>query len=287
MATAFGGVETRTNDVCWVAPCIHDPATIDRLAKPPLTAGKLGLVLAQTRAYAEYADPRLPVRIMDFQSPFTTVEQLLGSDTFFLMPYDHPQRLHALMDLVTDFAIEFFQAQMAAAGPQCCPGSWPTIWFPRAAGIQMSDDNLVNVSPAIYEEFVLPYNNRIAEAFGGLFLHSCTIREEHLANIRRHRRLTGVNCDISTSVPVARLLEVFGSAAVVAPHAYLNTHTNFQNYREFMDHCLAGWQPGRRLFIHPCAVMYLPAQAREVAFNRAEVEAALANVPGFRVTHDP
>jgi hypothetical protein len=287
MATAFGCEESQTNGVYWVKPSIGSPEEIDRLRKPPITAGKLGWVLERTRAYAEYADPRLPIRIMDFQSPFTTVEQLLGSETFFLMPYDHPRRLHALMDLVTDFAIEFFQAQMAAAGPTCCPGIWPTIWFPKCAGIQMSDDNLVNVSPAVYEEFVLPYNNRIADAFGGLFLHSCTIREEHLANIRRHRRLTGVNCDISTSVPVARLLEVFGQDIVVAPHAYINTHTNFQNYREFMDHCLEGWRPGLRLFIHPCSVMYLPAQAREIPFNQAEVEQALAAIPGFTPARGP
>jgi hypothetical protein len=55
----------------------------------------------------------------------------------------------------------------------------------------------------------------------------------------------------------------------------------FQNYREFMDHCLEGWRPGLRLFIHPCSVMYLPAQAREIPFNQAEVEQALAAIPGF------
>ena len=278
MATAFGAEESTTNGVYWVTPCVRDPAEIDHLRKPAVTDGKLGGVLEQTRAYAEYADPRLPIRIMDFQSPFTTVEQMLGSELFFLMPYDQPQRLHALMDLVTDYAIEFFQAQMAAAGPSCCPGIWPTIWFPKCAGIQMSDDNMVNVSPATYEEFVLPYNNRIADAFGGLFLHSCTIHEDNLASILKIRHLTGVNCDISTSVPVSRLLEVFGEKVVVAPHCYINTNTNFQNYTEFIEHCLKGWRPGLRLFIHPCSVMYIPARAKEIPFNRAEVEAALSRV---------
>jgi hypothetical protein len=275
MATAFGCREIENNGLFSVEPCIREPEEIDAIRKPAVTDGKLGRILEQTRAIAACADPRLPIRIMDFQSPFTTVEQMLGSDRFFLMPYDHPGRLHALMDVVTDFAIAFFKAQMAAAGPAVCPGIWPSIWFPASAGIQMSCDNMVNVSPEVYDEFVVPYNSRISEAFGGLFLHSCTIREENLASIRKIRGLTGVNCDISTSVTVARLLEVFGDETVVAPHCYINTNTNFPGYAEFMAHCLEGWRPGKRLFIHPCSVMYIPAKAREIRFDAEAVSAAM------------
>lgn len=276
MATAFGCKERQASGVYWVEPCIRKPEEIDAVRQPAVTAGKLGWVLAQTRAYREFIDPRIPIRIMDFQSPFTTVEQMLGSEIFFLMPYDHPQRLHALMDVVTDFAIDFFRAQIAAASPNCCPGIWPGIWYPTCAGIQMSDDNLVNVSPEVYDEFVVPYNNRISEAFGGLFLHSCTIREPHLPSIAKIKGLTGVNCDISTSVTVKQLLDTLGDHAVVAPHCYINTNTNFASYREFMDFCLSGWCPGKRLIIHPCSVMYIPATAKEIRFNADEVAAAMA-----------
>jgi hypothetical protein len=276
MATAFGCPEVQQGGVSWVEPVIADLAHIDRLRPPALTAGRLGDVLEQTRAFAADADPRLAVRIMDFQSPFTTCEQMLGSERFFTMPCDDPRRLHALMDVVTDFAIAFFKAQTAAAGDNVCPGSWPTFWFPRAAGIQMSDDNMVNVAPEVYDEFVVPYNNRIAEAFGGLFLHSCTIREANLPSLRKLRRLTGINCDVSSSVSAARLLEAFGRDVVVAPHAYINTGTAFANYGEFVAHALDGWRPGLRLFIHPCSVMYLPAASRELPFDRQEVEAELA-----------
>ncbi|OPZ26598.1 MAG: methylcobalamin:coenzyme M methyltransferase [Lentisphaerae bacterium ADurb.BinA184] len=285
MATAFGCEETEASGVCWVRPCIADPAQIDRLRPPQLTAGKLGRVLEQTRACAEILDERLPLRIMDFQSPFTTVEQMLGSERFFLMPYDEPRRLHALMDVVTDFAIAFFQAQIRAAGPAACPGIWPSFWFPPQAGIQMSDDNLVNVSPEVYDEFVVPYNNRIAAAFGGLFLHSCTLREASLPSLRKLKGLTGINCDVSTSVSTARLLDEFGERLVVAPHAYINTETNFADYTAFMDNVLSGWRPGRRLFIYPCTVMYIPATAREIRFDEAQARAALDRFPGWRRDH--
>jgi hypothetical protein len=94
------------------------------------------------------------------------------------------------------------------------------------------------------------------------------------------RPLTGINCDISTSVTTGRLLREFGDHAVVAPHAYINTNTNFQSYGEFMDAVLAEWVPGKRLFIHPCSVMYIPSLAREIRFHEAEVRAALTRKMG-------
>ncbi len=285
MATAFGCPERVTSNVYWVDPCITRMEEIDSLTMPPVTAGKLGQVLEQTRAYAAYADERLAVRIMDFQSPFTTVEQMLGSDRFFLMPYDDPKRLHAVMDVVTDFAIAFFTAQIEAAGPNCCPGIWPSFWFPRRAGIQMSDDNLVNVSPDVYAEFVVPYNNRIAEAFGGLFLHSCTIRAAHLPVLHALKGLTGINCDISTSVSPAQLLAEFGDDRVVGPHAYINTDTNFKSYTEFTERVLAGWRPGKRLFLYPCTVLYQPDTSKELLFNEMETRAVLERIPAWKKDH--
>ena len=285
LATAFGAEETQVGSLFWVKPCLTEMSQIDRLKKPPVTAGRLGGVLERTRLYAERTDDRIPIKLMDFQSPFTTVEQLVGSDAFFLMPYDEPARLHAIMDIVTDFLIDFFRAQKTTAGSRYCTGSWPPIPFPKAAGIQMSDDNLVNVSPEVYEEFVVPYNNRIAEAFGGLFLHSCTITPEHLPAVRKHRGLTGVNCDLSTSVSLATLLDAFGRDIVVAPHVYINTNTRYRSYDEFIRAMLAPWRPEYRLFVYPCVVLYLVENSTELAFDEPEVRLALEEIPAWRRDH--
>lgn len=285
MATAFGCNESQASGVYWVDPCITRMEEIDALKKPAVTDGKLGWVLEQTRAYAACADEHLPIRIMDFQSPFTTIEQMLGSDRFFLMPYDEPERLHALMDVVTDYAIDFFTAQIVAAGPNCCTGIWPPLWYPRCAGIQMSDDNLVNVSPEVYAEFVAPYNSRVAEAFGGLFLHSCVITEQSLPAIATIKGLTGINTDVSSSVTTGRLMAAFPDL-VIAPHTYINTNTNFHSYTEYMEAVLAEWQPGKRLFIYPCTVMYQPDTSQEIRFNETEARAVLERIPGWVRDHE-
>ena len=149
----------------------------------------------------------------------------------------------------------------------------------------MSDDNLVNVSPEVYDEFVVPYNNRISAAFGGLFLHSCTIKANNLPSLRKLHGLTGINCDISTSVTTAQLLETFGDQVVVAPHAYINTETNFHSYADFTRAVLAGWRAGKRLFIHPCSVLYQPDSAAEIPFNLEETRAVLEEIPDWQEAH--
>jgi len=45
---------------------------------------------------------------------------------------------------------------------------------------------------------------------------------------------------------------------------------------------LEGWRPGRRLFVYPCTVMYLPKRSREIPFDEAAVRAALEAVPAWR-----
>jgi hypothetical protein len=39
---------------------------------------------------------------------------------------------------------------------------------------------MVCVSPAMWEEFFLPYNNRLAKEYGGICYHCCMCHENHL-----------------------------------------------------------------------------------------------------------
>jgi hypothetical protein len=280
IATAFGAREQMRDGVHWVEPSIDDMAQVDRIRKPALTDGRLGDILERTRAARRVVGDRIPIRVMDFQSPFTTVEQLVGCDRFFTLPYDEPERLHALMDVVTDFSIEFFTAQIEAAGDSCCRGIWPPIWFPPQAGIQMSDDHLASVSPSVYREFVVPYNNRIAEAFGGMFLHSCVLPESHL-EVLADMELTGFNCDISSGAPLDRILGRYGREIVIAPHSYINDGSQFTDLADFVRQMLGPWRPGHRLFIYPCTVLYLPKESREIEFDEEAARAELRKLPAW------
>jgi len=285
MATAFGAQEARRGGIHWVEPLIEDPSGIDRLKKPQLGDGLLGGVLKKTQLLRDIADPRVGIRLMDLQNPFTVASQLLGSERFFTMPYDAPQKFHLLMELVTDFFIEFVSEQIRLAGPACVPGVWPPVWFPSGMGVQISDDNLHNVSAETYREFCLPYNNRISEAFGGLFLHSCTIPESHLDVLAEHQNLRGLNCDLSTSVSLKTLLRRFGRSCVVAPHVYINTNTKYPDHPSCIADMLDAWKPEYHLFIYVCTVMWIGEESREVRMQPEEIYPVMERIPAWRRAH--
>ena len=46
-----------------------------------------------------------------------------------------------------------------------------------------------------------------------------------------------------------------------------------------MRQMLDPWQPGHRLFISPCTVLYLPKESREIEFDESAARAELQKLP--------
>jgi len=106
----------------------------------------------------------------DTQGPFNLASSIMGPSIYVAM-YDEPELVHALLELVTDAYIGL---------------TWlhkHTVGEPRDVGYQMSwrldcgarvvDDAATNISSRMYREFCVPYNMRVAEAFGGALGHFC------------------------------------------------------------------------------------------------------------------
>lgn len=47
------------------------------------------------------------------------------------------------------------------------------VWSPKGIGVWVSDDDLVSLSPELYEEFFVPSNSMIFTEFGGGSVHFC------------------------------------------------------------------------------------------------------------------
>ena len=99
------------------------------------------------------------------QGPFSLASLLLGMDNFLveLALHENDEDIHKLLNYCTDFIIDYALEQLKS-GAHC------TSIGDSTAGPDV-------VSPAIYEEFALPYERRIVEAVhnaGGLIsLHIC------------------------------------------------------------------------------------------------------------------
>ena len=148
-----------------------------RIAMPDWRKGEITrLVMESIRYFREKVGDAIPIACTDTQSPMDTATLIWQTDSFFLACYEEPETVHRLLGMITDVIIEFSLAQLEAIGANPArPGHSACLSRPRgrSAGIGLSDDLATVVSPAIYETFSRPYNERIAAALGGVVIHSC------------------------------------------------------------------------------------------------------------------
>jgi uroporphyrinogen-III decarboxylase len=140
------------------------------------------------------ANSFLPVGITDFQGPLTTANQLMGYDKLIYLMYDHPTVMHELMDKVTETLIAWVKKQKAVIGEPLdeCIGD-QQVYTGRHAGVWFSDDDAVLMSVKTYRDFVVPYNSRILEAFGGGCVHYCGNATHHADSFLTMRGLKALN----------------------------------------------------------------------------------------------
>lgn len=201
----------------WVKPLIQDYSEVYRLKKPKVTDGLLGKALEATRYIQEKTQGDFPIRMLNIQGPLTNAGYLCGDSDFLTALYDHPNEMHALLDMITDLMIEFVHAQRAMVSEfnpiVHCPD-----WIPDGLGIGIADDYAGVISPDLYEEFSLPYNNRLSKEFGGIGIHSCGCSEGTWDVILKHDNLRVVNFEL-TDNSLEQMVEKFSGKAVIAPHA--------------------------------------------------------------------
>jgi hypothetical protein len=270
MVSAFGSVLEAGGGVRWAHKLLGDIREAEGLPLPSVEAGLVGEALARTRLLREHGE--LPIQSLDLQSPLTVATQLLGVGELFLAMYDEPGRVHALLELITEFFIRVVEAQRAAAGERYAPVFWPGIWAPPELGLELSDDYMLTLSPELFDAFSLPCLTRLAEHFGGLFLHSCTIYARNLPSLKQIPHLRGVNSDLSMSCPVREILDAL-PGVVVAPHVFMNKEVTRASQAEWLRDTLASWRPGDRLFPYVLGVLYDPEAKGEQPTDLAAVQA--------------
>jgi hypothetical protein len=106
----------------------------------------------------------------DTQGPIDNAELAWGSD-IFLAFYDTPDLVHESLDLMVDHYVSFLRAWFAAHPPR---GQYSSHWGHLIKGqIMLRDDSLMNLSPEIYDEFILERESRCLQDLGGGAIHYC------------------------------------------------------------------------------------------------------------------
>lgn len=124
----------------------------------------------------------------DLQGPMDVCEVMLGSHLFLAL-VDEPDLIHTFLDLLTETYIRYLRrwGRIAEKGPGGIGATHPpglqandsrplfrVHWGMMHRGvIMLRDDSAMNLSPAMFDEFVRPYDQRLLDEFGGGAIHFC------------------------------------------------------------------------------------------------------------------
>jgi hypothetical protein len=145
--------------------------SMDELLKAPHpdvpNAGLMPEMRARIELIRHHVPAGVPIGLPDIQGPFNVAHMLAGEEVFYGALTD-PDTYHRFMDRVTGVWIEAVQTLLGWIGKEY---ENPSDRIPR---LRECSVNLV--SPEFYEEFILPYDLRVASVFPRLEVHPCTGR---------------------------------------------------------------------------------------------------------------
>jgi hypothetical protein len=177
----------------WTEPALEDISGVRHLKPPNVGASPL---IRRLSEWVDVAQRRLgtalPIWTMDIQSPFSVAARVVEPTQLLMACVTHPEEVHLLCRMITDFSIEMTRRHVAQMEHPGFPGrNFPSI--SDNIGICIADDTpLIMLGPDMYEEFSLPYNDQIGEAFGGVHIHSCGDYRHNLDSLLKMRTLKSI-----------------------------------------------------------------------------------------------
>jgi hypothetical protein len=127
----------------------------------------------------------------DLQGPMDVAELLWGSG-IFVDVFDQPERVKALLDLICETYAVVLEKWYGIFPPPL--ETYAVHWGMLHKGrIMLRDDSAMNFSPAMYEEFIKPYDQRLLDALGGGAIHFCGRGEHFIESMSDSPGLHAVN----------------------------------------------------------------------------------------------
>ena len=159
----------------------HEPVDLDRALDTDLSdlknLGQVPLALEDLQCFQENVPPEVHVALPVVIGPISQADAILGA-AIWEMLYDAPDKMHSLLDKITDAIIEFRRLCKEAAGGGTDSYIGP-LHLPFDCA-KAGEDSLVMISPKMYAEFFLPRVAKLFQAFDGGYYHSCGFYPDHL-----------------------------------------------------------------------------------------------------------
>ncbi len=168
-----------------IEPVAHSPADLAKLRPSPFERTDFQRGIDIYRRVQKAYGGTLFTRTPDFQGPMNTLALIMDQTELMCAFYEAPQAIHAALDHITDILIEFVGRYVRTIGPGLVVGnSWPYLSLPATMGISITQDYMPLMGPDVYAEFEIPRLKRIADKFGGVWIHCCGVYRQHLQVLR-------------------------------------------------------------------------------------------------------
>ncbi len=191
---------------------------------------------------------RLPISWTDLQNPLNVATQLVDISTFFTALVEAPEKVKQILAAITDVVISFTQKQSALIGDRLVRPGHGFASSKAGTGIGLSSDNLVMISPRMYESFCVPNDTKIGASFGGAAIHSCGDWARWLPTVKKIPNLVMVDAAFSPQTdPDPNRPEAFRDALV---DTGVILHARVVGDSEDVLSCVKRfWKPGLKLVV--------------------------------------
>ena len=190
---------------------------------------------------------RVPVSWSDIQAPINVAGGLVDITQFLLLLHDEPGRARVILSVLADEVIRFTKIQSDLIGAALARPGHGFASARTGAGIGLSTDNIIMVSPAMFADFCNEHTARIGEAFGGTAFHSCGNWGRWLPAVKKISNLIMV--DGAFSPKAARLQPVRGIPRCAGGTGVI-LHTRIVGEPEaLLARVKRLWKPGLKLIV--------------------------------------
>jgi len=221
------------------------PQVLERL---PGLAPVLASTLMTIEYFLEQTHGQVPMSWCDIQGPINAAGGLVDVSQLLAAFYEDPERVQAILATVSDELIRFTKKQSEVIGGLLARPGHGFASSRAGTGIGLSTDNLIMVSPAMFEEFCVADCARIGDAFGGTAIHSCGNWGRWIEAVKKIPNLTMVDGAFSPQTdPAYNKCEEFRDTLAgtgVILHARL-----VGDYDEVISHVRRLWKPGLKLIV--------------------------------------
>jgi hypothetical protein len=249
-ASAFGAdYEWLPGQAPAVKPVFNSPDEIrDLTPRAVADVPILRYTLETIEYFLHETQGRVPVSWCDIQAPINVAGGLMDITQFLLLLHDEPGRARAILSALADEVIRFTKIQSNLIGAALARPGHGFASARTGAGIGLSTDNLIMVSPAMFADFCNEHTARIGEAFGGTAFHSCGNWSRWLPAVKQIRNLLMVDGAFSPQTdPAYNQCEEFRDA-LAGTGIILHTRIVGEP-EEVLARVKRLWKPGLKLIV--------------------------------------